>query len=330
MKSMGNIIERYIYDVIRRLPEKDREDVENELRGNILEMIENPNDDEEVKKVLYSLGSPRLLANNYRNYSPLISSTWMGDYLYTLKIVLIVLGSIGLFFGFIESIQNIEASQIVLKVFEVFFKTIGNTFSSMLSGFAIVTIIFIFLEKQSEKKDVWNVDKLPEIPKKVNLSISYKSSIAGLIFTVIFGGLWIYLLYFSNMYLGWFNSDGDWVVDQVVFNLSYTRTFAILFFFTLLADVVVYIFKINYGQWNKLLIFMYSISKIFGLIVLALFLTGDLISSDFISRISTELSFSYSEVDNFINSFKYAILGLAALGNVVDIITIYFKQFKYL
>ncbi|MDY0140018.1 MAG: hypothetical protein RBR50_09975, partial [Candidatus Izemoplasmatales bacterium] len=64
--------------------------------------------------------------------------------------------------------------------------------------------------------------------------------------------------------------------------------------------------------------------------VLALFLTGDLISSDFISRISTELSFSYSEVDNFINSFKYAILGLAALGNVVDIITMYFKQFKYL
>ena len=193
-----------------------------------------------------------------------------------------------------------------------------------------LTIILICLEKQSEKKDVWNVDKLPEIPKKVNLSISYKSSIAGLIFTVIFGGLWIYLLYFSNMYLGWFNSDGDWVVDQVVFNLSYTRTFAILFFFTLLVDVVVYIFKIKYGQWNKLLFFMYFLSKIFGLVVLALFLTGDLISSDFISRISTELSFSYSEVDNFINSFKYAILGLAALGNVVDIITIYFKQFKYL
>ena len=35
-KANNNLIERYVYDVARRLPEKDREDVKKELRAHKL------------------------------------------------------------------------------------------------------------------------------------------------------------------------------------------------------------------------------------------------------------------------------------------------------
>lgn len=41
----ADMIDRYIYDVIRRLPEKERADVRQELRANIYDMLpEAPSD----------------------------------------------------------------------------------------------------------------------------------------------------------------------------------------------------------------------------------------------------------------------------------------------
>ena len=40
---MANLIDKYIYEVTRRLPEKDREDVKKELAANIYDMLrDNP------------------------------------------------------------------------------------------------------------------------------------------------------------------------------------------------------------------------------------------------------------------------------------------------
>lgn len=327
---MSKLIDKYIYDVTRRLKEEEKEDVGNELRANILEMVEDENNDEEVKKALYSLGSPRQIANSYRNYKPLISPIWMADYLYTLKIVLIILGTIGIVFGLIESLRNIDTTVVFEVIFEVFFETIGNTISSLLSGFAIVTLIFIAIDKHGEKKNEWKVEDLPEIPKKADLSISRSGSIAGLVVTIIFGSIWLYVLYYSNLYLGWFEVGGEWVVEESIFNLEYTRLFVIVFGVSLLVEAIVYGFKIKYAQWNYSLLTVYVISKIFSVVVAVVFLTGDLINVDFITRISSELTFTYDQVENFINIFKSSIVGIIIVANIIDLISLYFKKIKYL
>ena len=48
---MSNLIERYVHDVARRLPEKDREDVKKELRANIYDMLPEGASEEAIKKV---------------------------------------------------------------------------------------------------------------------------------------------------------------------------------------------------------------------------------------------------------------------------------------
>jgi hypothetical protein len=63
---MEKMIERYIYAVTKRLPEAMKEEVKEELNGNIYDMLpENPTD-EDIDKVLHELGHPRELARNYR------------------------------------------------------------------------------------------------------------------------------------------------------------------------------------------------------------------------------------------------------------------------
>jgi hypothetical protein len=59
------MIERYLYDVTKRLPEDIREDVRIELRSNIEDMLSDDPNDEEIERVLLELGSPAKLAVKY-------------------------------------------------------------------------------------------------------------------------------------------------------------------------------------------------------------------------------------------------------------------------
>lgn len=65
-----NLAERYIYDVIRRLPERQRDDVGNELRAEIEAMIEDEAQGKKPTKkheyaVLTRMGSPAQLSDQY-------------------------------------------------------------------------------------------------------------------------------------------------------------------------------------------------------------------------------------------------------------------------
>jgi hypothetical protein len=61
------LIEIYIQEVTRRLPEKSREDIALELRSTIEDMLPDDYKEEDVKSVLEKLGNPATLASGYRD-----------------------------------------------------------------------------------------------------------------------------------------------------------------------------------------------------------------------------------------------------------------------
>ena len=63
---MENLIERYVYDVVRRLPEQEQDEVGAELRSNIYDMLPEDAGDADVCAAITELGSPLLLAEQYR------------------------------------------------------------------------------------------------------------------------------------------------------------------------------------------------------------------------------------------------------------------------
>ncbi len=102
-----DLIERYLYAVTRRLPAKQREDVAEELRGLIQDMLDercqglNPTE-KDIRVVLTELGSPSELCAQYdpSGKQCLIGPPHYSTYKFVLKVVLLcVAGGITLATG---------------------------------------------------------------------------------------------------------------------------------------------------------------------------------------------------------------------------------------
>src|SRR5688572_33401385 len=94
-----SLIDRYVAAVGRHLPEKDRADIEAEIRSMLEDMLDERSerggqtgpsaDDRVIAEVLEQVGDPRLLAYKYappRRY--LIGPGWYDIYVKTLQRVL--------------------------------------------------------------------------------------------------------------------------------------------------------------------------------------------------------------------------------------------------
>jgi uncharacterized protein (DUF486 family) len=94
-QERNDVVERYVYDVCRRLPEKERVDVKKDLTASIFESLDGKNDDETVGKVLESFGSPASLADEYRTTPQyLISPAMYEMYNKTVTRMMIIVGII--------------------------------------------------------------------------------------------------------------------------------------------------------------------------------------------------------------------------------------------
>ena len=122
----NDLIERYIYAVTKRLPQKVQKDISDELRTLIDDMLvercgELVPEEKDIRVVLTELGTPEELYEKYNpdNKKCLIGSPYYSTYKYVLKIVMIctifgiILANIisGIFdFSKSNSIENVVSS----------------------------------------------------------------------------------------------------------------------------------------------------------------------------------------------------------------------------
>ena len=64
---MNDLIERYVYSVTKRLDDKKKKDIENELKANIYDMLGDDLSEENTIKVLKQLGKPSVLALEFKD-----------------------------------------------------------------------------------------------------------------------------------------------------------------------------------------------------------------------------------------------------------------------
>ena len=197
---MTNLIDRYVYDVIRRLPEREQDEVGKELRANIYDMIPDNASDDAIRAVLCELGSPALLAEQYRvNPRYLISPAFYDSYLRALKWALPLVGSLmmvfGMIFGGIHAIKDgmTAVSQFIGSIIRSGISTaVDSAIQALLwitAGFAIADRI----STRTNPKTQWNIDDLPdEIPPQSN-AIPLSDSIVELIIIAFFSILGVML-----------------------------------------------------------------------------------------------------------------------------------------
>jgi hypothetical protein len=193
-EKIMNLIERYIYAVVRYLPARQRQDIEQELHGIIDDMLAQrvPGGEPgkaDIEAVLLELGNPRKLADNYRGTARyLIGPAFFEIYWLVLRIVLAAV-LIGTTIAFVVDAATTPPAQ----PWPLIGGYLENVWSSLLTAFALVTLGFAANEyfnqqyagKVSQKLDEWKLADLPQIPTS-SLVAKRSDSIAALIFTLLF------------------------------------------------------------------------------------------------------------------------------------------------
>jgi len=326
---MNQWIERYIYAVVKRLPENMKKEVSEELKANISDMLSEKPTDDEIEAVLKKLGSPRVLANNYRGKDRyVVSPLYYDDYINVLKIVFIIFAVLSVVFGSIESVINLNSDNVFMMVIEVFGDVTSNLFEGWFRAFAIVTIIFWIISYVSQKSNCneWKVKDLPEVPKASSAKINRTGSIIGLIFGVTFSVIWVAILMRYLDYIGIYN-NGSFLAP--IFNQSTTDLFVPYFIASAVFVLIVSLIKIYYAEWRLEVTIPYTIYQILTAILGMVFITHpDLFHVDMFNWISTSMEISVPEV---MNGFEKGVRGFAvfiAVMTGLDLVTTWYKTLK--
>jgi hypothetical protein len=191
------LIDRYVYAVMRHIPSAQKADIEKEVRAMIDEMVQkqmktredHEPDETIIRSVLTSLGEPAQLARQYHttpNY--IIGPVLYDTYWMVLRIVLAAAG-IGILIA--QTIQLISREQ--EPFWAVFGGLIGSLYQGLLSAFAVVTLIFLLIERYGlddikkeikKEKEKWRPEDLPQMPGD-KIRIKRGDPIATIVFSLI-------------------------------------------------------------------------------------------------------------------------------------------------
>lgn len=282
------MIDRYIYSVTQKLPQAQRKDIAEELRGLIEDMLEERVGGEnvgksDVEEVLLELGSPRELADKYRGTKKyLIGPELYDPFILVLKIVLIVVSA---------SIGGVFVIQTILDpvaILDHFINMIVSLVTGVPMAFGWTTFSFamVGLSGELKQKDTmgkeWHPSDLPPIPDEKR-RIKRSEPIAGIIFYAVF----IVLLAFSSDYFGvWVFQDEFTGVVPFLNDQTYGKylLFIVLIFgFGILKEVL----KLITGKWTYKLAFYTTIVNLVSLGAILLMISGpDFWNPNFMSELA--------------------------------------------
>jgi hypothetical protein len=223
-----NLIDRYVAEVGRHLPEKTHADIEKEIRSTLEDMLEDrsrttgrPVDDDMIVEVLKEFGSPGKVAASYLPERYLIGPQLYPYFLMVMKIALLVafiVALISLSVGILRADPTIDAIissiiQSVLNAAGIAITIIGN-----------VVLVFAIMERtlpHAEIKELspeWDPRTLPEETSKSE-RVNTGNLIGEIVFTV--AALLIFNFYPQILGVG-FPVDGKWVFIPVLAAVFFT------------------------------------------------------------------------------------------------------------
>jgi hypothetical protein len=196
------LIDRYVREIGRRLPQKSRADIEKELRSALEDMLEDRSkqesravDEEMTVQVLKEYGKPEKVAASYLPERYLVGPQLFPTFWMVLQIVFAVLSALALV-GLGINLVRAEAvpAAIVKAIFESFTQYFGGlmaAFGNIVLVFAIIQYFSPNLKFEDKKDEEWNPRDLPEVEESNQVSVA--GTIAEIVFAVV--GLVIFNFY---------------------------------------------------------------------------------------------------------------------------------------
>ena len=236
-------IERYLHQVERLLPEKEREEVVKELREILEEeVIEKQAGDlsPEVKEknqlsVLEKFGRPESIAIKYGGgHSPLVPAELMPQFFKVLKILGIVY--VVVFLGITVFLSRNP------------FDMLDGLIRNGLMNFAIIVIIFYFIGKDKKNlQKTWKPAELPPVHAKSNVNQSE------LLISISLTSFFIIWIAMFPEWIGYGVVKIGGPLEFIPFALDKIQPFIPFFILLLIANVLIDIYTLIQRVWTPLL-----------------------------------------------------------------------------
>lgn len=321
-----NLIEIYINEVTRRLPEKSRKDIAMELQSLIEDMLPEKPTDEDIKKVLMKLGDPAKLANEYAD-SPryLIGPTFFDSYLNVLSVSAIIAFAISFFSSLVNGIFTYDGINIIATIVNVLIKSFGASINSLLHVFFWITVVFAILDRIGvpkapfpNKNTKWTPDDLLSVkPVPAKRPFSKKEVFFSLFWTV----LWASVLFNSSHFMGRFEQVGPGLaglkLTTPLFNQDVLMTYAPAIIGMIVLEVGIAIYKLFATKRTILFAILNTLAHIgFTVILCVMLQNSELFNPAFIAGM---LESSNVDPQHLQITWDRTIWGIASLMIVFSI-----------
>ncbi|HVL26133.1 MAG TPA: permease prefix domain 1-containing protein [Thermomicrobiales bacterium] len=251
---MNVLIERYVAAALDKTPDRQRAEVNGEIRAAIDEMVEQRTDagepeDRAVRAALTELGDPGSLAASYdERPRHLIGPGWYPAYIKVLKRVLAIALPIIAVFAMVEALA-VDNGDLV----DALQSGLVGVFSIGLQVLFWVTVGFVIAERTMEpdwlaqRGRAWSVDDLPEAPRARQITLSDTLFSVGSL--VIFGGL--ALIQHAGGVGAFVRNGAEGYEHLMVINPDLGAGWQVGFFALILLSIGVEIAKYLRGVWTR-------------------------------------------------------------------------------
>lgn len=297
------LVELYIQEVMRRLPEKNREDIALELKSTIEDMLPDDYTEDDVREVLMSLGDPAVLASNYRDKPMhLIGPRYYDLYITLLKLIVPIAAAITFLVVAVSSVLNYSGDS---NPVEIFLSIAGNgvveAISAGMQVFFWLTVTFAVIERTvtpesqqplTMKGKEWSPDDLkdvPYIPKEKR--ISKLEIFGGLIWTVI----WSTCYFKASDLLGLYEKIDGGRVFTPLFEQDILHGYWPLIVILIGLEMILLLRKWRAGVWTKRLAVENAVYQFIPVAVfLFIFRNMEVMDPTFIERIQVLFNNSFN------------------------------------
>ncbi|MGA5691606.1 HAAS signaling domain-containing protein [Cytobacillus pseudoceanisediminis] len=305
-----DLIEVYIQEVTRRLPEKSRADIALELQSTIRDMLPDDYNEEEVKDVLSKLGSPAALAAGYRDQPMhLIGPRYFDVYVSLLKMILPIAAAIALISVAAEFIFDFHRDDTIINMVLGFMGYgVWRLIEVAIQVFFWLTIVFAVIERMDKGKEQhplspslkpWTPDDLKSItyiPKKKAIS---KCEVFG---SLMWTAIWATLYFYADRLMGVYRGGGEGLEFQIAaVNQEVLLGYWPIVVVIIALEVGLALYKLIIGQWTKRMAIFNTVLELFATIVfIFILLNPNLLQPEFTAYMSDLFSISAAQFKSWL------------------------------
>lgn len=325
------LIEVYIREVTRRLPEKMRDDITLELRSTIHDMLPENFSEDDVKQQLEKLGNPVVLASRYKDRPMhVIGPKFYDLYMTIFKIIFPIVAIVSLITLFAVELSTILESEktLIIIIPTMLGRAIWTLLESFIHVFFWVTIIFAILDRTMgisdyEPLSVTGKRWMPDDLKRISyIPIKKEITKGEVIFSFCWTVLWIVLYFNAASIIGIYEINNNGLKFIVpVFNQKILMTYLAIVIVYSMLEMSRTIFMAIKRQWTlKIAIYNTVVHLISFAIIVIIARHSDLINSEFTLHFANLID---SPLNTVTMTFYWIKWGVVSLIIVTGLISIY-------